>query len=495
MSATTTAAGDGPSEGSPAGDGKDEGPAAPSGWHVLLEIPLRRRVAILVSVGAGLLVALISVAVFFTAYRALYDQLDQSLVERATAASSSDLADPTLLFKVVSSDALAAGDFRVAIVSANGRALFIQGSQPPVGQPEIQVAEGLPQPPRTGFVNGTPYRVVAVQAGPGRALVLAQELDPTRRTLSRLAIVLVVVGGIGVALAALVGVAIARAGLRPVERLISATERVARTGDLQPITVTGGDEIARLTRSFNAMLAALASSIDRQRRLVADAGHELRTPLTSLRTNLELLVAAEEGAASGRPDAPRLSAEDRAELTADLRAQIDELATLVGDVVELARDDPPEIAAEHLDLSEVVERALDRARPRAPGVRFSAELVPCEVIGDASALERAVLNLLDNAAKWSPPEATVQVVLRAGVAPERPGTAVLEVADAGPGIAPEERALVFDRFFRSADARTMPGSGLGLSIVAQTAARHHGGVSAHEAPTGGALLRFWIPRA
>ena len=475
--------------------GADDAPPAPSGWHLLLEIPLRRRVAILVSVGAGLLVALISVAVFLTAYRALYDQLDESLVERATAASSSDLADPTLLLRVVSSDALAAGDFRVALVGSTGRALFIQGNEPPVGPQEYAVARGEPQPPRTGVVDGAPYRVVAVSSGEGRALVLAQELEPTRRTLSRLAIVLVAVGGIGVVLAALVGVAIARAGLRPVERLISATERVASTGDLQPITVTGGDEIARLTRSFNAMLAALASSIDRQRRLVADAGHELRTPLTSLRTNLELLVAAEEGAASGRADAPRLSPEDRAELTADLRAQIDELATLVGDVVELARDDPPEIAAEHLDLSEVVERALDRARPRAPGVTFDATLAPCEIVGDSSALERAILNLLDNAAKWSPPGATVSVVLRAGVAPERPGTAVLEIADAGPGIAPEERDLVFDRFFRSVDARTMPGSGLGLSIVAQTAARHHGGVSAHEAPTGGALLRFWVPRA
>ncbi|MCD2189050.1 HAMP domain-containing sensor histidine kinase [Actinomycetospora soli] len=484
---------DGPADAT-AGAGTER-PGPPSGWHVLLEIPLRRRVAILVSVGAGLLVALIAVAVFLTAYRALYDQLDESLVERATAAASSDLADPSLLYRAVSSDALAAGDFRVAIVLADGRALSIQGSVPPIGSPEVAVASGTPQPPRTGIVGGAPYRVVAVQAGTGRALVLAQELEPTRRTLSRLAIVLVVVGSIGVVLAALVGVAIARAGLRPVERLISATERVARTGDLQPITVTGGDEIARLTRSFNAMLAALASSIDRQRRLVADAGHELRTPLTSLRTNLELLVAAEEGAASGRPDAPRLSPEDRTELTDDLRAQIDELATLVGDVVELARDDPPEVAAEHLDLSEVVERALDRARPRAPGVTFAAELAPLEVVGDASALERAVLNLLDNAAKWSPPGATVTVVLREGMAPERPGTAVLEIADEGPGIAPEERELVFDRFFRSADARTMPGSGLGLSIVAQTATRHHGGVAAHEAPSGGALLRLWLPRA
>ncbi|PVZ14982.1 HAMP domain-containing sensor histidine kinase [Actinomycetospora cinnamomea] len=462
--------------------------------HVLQGIPLRRRVGILVSVGGGLLVALIAVAVYLTAQRALYDQLDESLVQRATVAASGDLADPALLLRV-SQDALAAGEVRVAIVTAGGEAVTIAGNSPPLGAPEVAAARRDPATSvRTGVVDGQLHRVVAVYAGEGRALVLAQELDPTRRTLSKLAVVLLVTGASGVLLAALTGVAIARAGLRPVERLISATARVARTGDLRPIPVTGGDEIARLTSSFNAMLAALASSIERQRRLVADAGHELRTPLTSLRTNLELLMASEQ--ASSHPDAPRLSDEDRAELQADLRAQVDELATLVGDVVELARDDPPEVAAEPLDLADVVERALDRARRRAAAenVTFDVDLASCEVTGDANALERAALNLLDNAAKWSPPGGRVRVTLRHGVAPERPGTAVLEVADAGPGIADEELDLVFERFYRSLDARTMSGSGLGLSIVAQVAGRHHGGVSAGRAPEGGALLRFWIPR-
>ena len=472
-----------------------EGETRRERWF-LLDIPLRRRVAILSAVGAGLLVALVSVAAFVTVQRALYDQLDQNLLQRATTAASSDLADPVLLLGV-SSDALAAGDLRVAVVLADGRAVSLIGNQPPIGPSDVQVARGVGEEPRTGFAAGAPYRVVAVPAGTGRALVLAQELDPTRETLRRLAIVLVLVGGVGVLLAALTGVTIARAGLRPVQRLTAATERVAATGDLRPMAVTGGDEIARLTHSFNAMLAALSSSIDRQRRLVADAGHELRTPLTSLRTNLELLVASD--AATRRDEGPRLSPEDRAELLADLRAQVDELATLVGDVVELARDDPPEVAAQPRDLAEVVERALDRARRRAGGaggeaVEFDADLTGIEVVGDANALERAVLNLLDNAAKWSPPGSRVRVTLRPGRAPERPGTALLEVADAGPGIAEDELALVFERFFRSVTARTMPGSGLGLSIVAQVAARHRGGVTAARAPEGGALLTLWLPR-
>ena len=215
----------------------------------------------------------------------------------------------------------------------------------------------------------------------------------------------------------------ARAGLRPVQRLTWATERVAATGDLRPIPVEGSDELARLTRSFNGMLDALAASREQQRRLVADAGHELRTPLTSMRTNLELLAAAE------RPGAPTLPEGDRAEILDDVSAQVTELSTLVGDLVELARDDPPLVVHEPVELTEVVERALERARRRAGDVEFVATLVPWTLVGDATALERAVLNLLDNAAKWSPPGATVRVQMR----PLDDWWVLLEVADAGPG--------------------------------------------------------------
>jgi two-component system sensor histidine kinase MprB len=213
-------------------------------------------------------------------------------------------------------------------------------------------------------------------------------------------LVFILVGGAGVLLAAAAGTAVAQGGLRPVQRLTEATERIARTGDLQPIAISGDDELARLTGSFNSMLAALAESQERQRRLVADAGHELRTPLTSLRTNLELL------AASDRPDAPSLSEQDRKEISGDVRAQVEELSTLVGDIVELAREDAPQVVHEPVELADVVERALARAARRAPGVHFEVDLVPWSLLGDANALERAVLNLLDNAVKWSPPGAT-----------------------------------------------------------------------------------------
>ncbi len=235
----------------------------------------------------------------------------------------------------------------------------------------------------------------------------------------------------------------------------------------------GNDEIARLAASFNTMLAALAASRDRQRQLVADAGHELRTPLTSLRTNLDLLVQADRRGG--------LSQESRAELLTDLRFQIEELTTLIGDLVELARDEPMPAAVEPVDLAEIVHRSVDRVRRRASSLEFDVRTSPWWVTGEAAALERAVTNLLDNAAKWSPPLGVVTVRLDGDT---------LLVADEGPGITEEDLPHVFDRFYRSTESRAMPGSGLGLAIVRQVAERHGGSVRAGTARTGGAA--FWL---
>jgi two-component system sensor histidine kinase MprB len=330
--------------------------------------------------------------------------------------------------------------------------------------------------------------------------------------------VLALVGVSGVVLAGVAGATVAGAGLRPVQRLTEATERVASTGDLRPIPVTGDDELARLTQSFNAMLGAVAAAQEQQRRLVADAGHELRTPLTSLRTNVELmLAAASQDRAGGPAGTPALSETDREEIFDDVRGQIEELSTLVGDLVELARSDAPEAVHEHVEMVDVVERALQRVSRRAGDVRFEARLQPCTVVGDATALERAVLNLLDNAAKWSPPTGVVRVALSLDQRPDehadkrpdkrpderteqRPDQrldervwAVLEVLDEGPGIAEHDLPRVFDRFYRATEDRGRPGSGLGLAIVKQVAERHGGSVRAGRGDPSGALLALRVP--
>lgn len=443
-------------------------------------ISLRARIGVLAAAVAAGAVLLVSMAVFVTVRESILDSLDENLYQRATAAAQSELADPDLLTQIPPS-IFGASDIRIALLYSSGIAQSARGAaMPPMDVTELAVARGVEE---ESFRTAGSYRVVAVQAGAGRALVIAQKLDAAQQLTAKLALLLPAIGGVGVVLAAIAGLAVARAGLRPVQRLTAATERVTATGELNPIRVSGSDELARLTQSFNEMLGALAASQEQQRRLVADAGHELRTPLTSLRTNLELLAAADQ------PGAPLLPEGERKEILVDVRAQVEELSQLVGDLVELARDDAPATQYEPVELSDAVERALERVRRRAGEIRFDVHPVPWTLIGDATALERAVLNLLDNAVKWSPPCGTV----RLSMVPLNEWTVVIEVADSGPGIAEADLPHVFDRFYRADTSRTMPGSGLGLAIVRQVAVRHGGAVWAGRAPEGGALLVLRLP--
>jgi two-component system sensor histidine kinase MprB len=442
---------------------------------------MRSRVALLVVATAGFAVVIVSLAAYFTMRMELFHELDTSLVSRAHQVASLQQQFPETL-QTTPSVSLLASEVDVCFITvAFGEIECTDASlkAPLQSGPEVAVAQGTSdQSLRTLSVGGTRYRVVAVPVGNDVALVLAHSTKDTETTLDDLRLVLLFAGLAGIVVAAVAGLLVARAGLRPVERLTKAAEHIARTGQLTPIEVDSDDELGRLARSFNAMLLALGSSRARQRQLVADAGHELRTPLTSLRTNLDLLAQSDAAGERG------LGSADRAALLADVRAQIEELSGLVADLVELARDDPPASADEEVDLALVAERAIDRVRRRAPGIRFDADLEPWLVVGESSALERAVTNLVDNAAKWSPAGAAVEVRLHGGR---------LTVADSGPGIAEADLPYVFERFYRSTDARGMPGSGLGLAIVRQAAERHAGSVSAWRAHTGGALLVLDLP--
>ena len=208
-----------------------------------------------------------------------------------------------------------------------------------------------------------------------------------------------------------------------------------------------------------------------------DAGHELRTPLTSLRTNIELLAS---DARTGM-----LKADDRVEILNDVTAQLVEFTALIGDLVQLAREDAAG-RPEPLDFRDVVNAALDRVRRRGHGLVFDVELDPFYVIGESDSLERAVTNLLDNAVKWSPPGGTIRVQLEG----DR-----LRVADQGPGIADADLPHVFDRFYRANTARNTPGTGLGLSIVAQSIRQHGGWVKAGRSAQGGAEFTIQLPGA
>ncbi|MEV6300494.1 HAMP domain-containing sensor histidine kinase [Actinoplanes sp. NPDC051861] len=331
------------------------------------------------------------------------------------------------------------------------------------------------------------YLMLTVPIAGGGAVQVGMDPSPDERVLTLFALLLAFGCAAGIAGAALLGRTVSRAGLAPVDRLTGAVEKVAVTMDLtRPIEVSGHDEIARLGRSVNAMLTAIDAARHAQRALVEDAGHELRTPLTSIRTNVELLLEVER-----KPElAHRLPPEERAKLLADLDAQVGELATLTTELVELSREEGSREAVEEVELAEVVGAAIARVRIRAPGLTFDTDLDQVTVLGRSGELERMVVNVLDNAAKWSPAGATVTTRIAADPSGRR---CRLTVTDAGPGIAAEDLPHVFDRFYRATAARSMPGSGLGLAIVAQTATSHGGTVSADPAPSGGTTVTITLP--
>jgi two-component system, OmpR family, sensor histidine kinase MprB len=447
----------------------------PGRWHYRRS--LASRVAVLTTVAVGLSITLLAFTAFLVMRQQLMSSLDQSLLNRAHKATAvSTLSELTV--RGWPPWVLGAADVRVIYLTLDGPPSGTDIPHFTLGRPEYDVVTGKNESVVRTLVTdeGERFRVATVSAGSGQALVLAQPLAANDRTLEKLSGVLFVFGALGILAALLLGWLVARNGLRPVRRLTSAVERIAVTEDLRPLRVEGDDEVARLSTAFNQMLLALGASRDRQRRLVADASHELRTPLTSLRTNLDLLRQAEGNTA--------LPAEARLELLDDVRAQIEELSALVGDLVELARDEPMTRTVAEVDLAEVVDRAVTRVRRRAQQVSFDVELEPWRVVGDASSLERAVTNLLDNASKWSPAEGTVTVRLAQGM---------LTVDDQGSGIAEADRPHIFERFYRADESRAMPGSGLGLAIVQQVIDRHGGQIEVSQAPSGGARFAVWLP--
>jgi two-component system sensor histidine kinase MprB len=315
-------------------------------------------------------------------------------------------------------------------------------------------------------------RMLVVPLGDGRAAQVALPLDRVDDVIHRLVVVLFVMIVAGVAIAVIAGRFVASAALRPVQRLRTATGEVARSRRAGArIPVEGNDELADLASSFNEMLAALELSILSQQALVADASHELRTPITTLRTNVEFLLR-EPGLAGYVP------------LLTELRQELEDLGALVTDLVELARDEQAAEQSGDVRLDEIVAVVVTRAKRRAPALKFVTDAEPLVVSGSAERLERAIANIIDNAVKWSPDGGAVEVTVAAGE---------VVVRDHGPGIDSGDLPHIFDRFYRSGDARGLPGSGLGLAIVRQVADSHGGSVVAERAPGGGTRVRLRLP--
>jgi len=469
----------------------------PRAWladHRWRQLSLRSRFTLLAAGAAAVAVVVVATASWLIVQAKLYQQFDDQLRSYAQLADKSSSASEALA-TLRPADRADPGDdgpdrpaeLVVQFVSPSG-VVTTAGAEGtdhiPVTDRARAVADGQPAQVERLRIGHDQYRVWTVATQDGLVQV-ARDAEDIEQTLTELGLLHSLVGVVGVLGAAVLGRSVARAALRPVDTLTAGAERVAHTQDLKAkIPVAGRGEIARLAEAFNAMLSALSTSRTAQRRLVEDAGHELRTPLTSLRNNVELLIHAEEPSNSAKV----LSAADRTRLLGDLGTQAVELSTLVGELVELAKEDSSPEPFVPVDLADVVGSAVERARARAPQVQFDTALARVHVRGGPVSMERAVLNLLDNAAKWSPSGGTVWVNVR-----REDDHAVMSVADEGPGIDPVDLPHVFERFYRAESARALPGSGLGLAIVAQVAAAHGGAARAGRADAGGALLELRLP--
>lgn len=449
---------------------------------------LRTRLALAFAVVGAVVAALVGLLSYRAASERITAEIDQSLRSVATAV----VAGQTQVLE--STAAPADGPRRgpretepqyVGLtVAADGTATYLGGRR--ITLPIPAEAAALASAPAgrtaTAEVQQGPdtFRVLATAVGAGRAVLVAVDVSDTDRVLADTARQIAGAGLAVLVAAALAGWLLARQITRRLERLTRVAEEVSGTGELdRAVPVEGRDEVGRLAASFTTMLRRLATARDAQDRLVQDAAHELRTPLTSLRTNASVLRRIAELPPTAR---------DR--LVDDLQSETRELSHLVDELVELAlsrRSDEGAEPDEPVDLAAVARTAAERVRRRSGReVRVDAD-GDTTVLGRRQGLERAVGNLLENAVKFDPDGAAPVEV--------RVGAGGVTVSDRGPGIAAEDAARVFDRFYRADSARGLPGSGLGLSIVRDVAQAHGGAVFARPRAGGGAEVGFTVDDA
>jgi two-component system, OmpR family, sensor histidine kinase MprB len=429
-------------------------------------VTFRARLVLAATTAVVIAVVLAAVSAYVVSNNSLIGSLDDTLTQQAGAVANSNAP--------ISNGCTATSGQCVQVISQEGQ------TGGPVVVPVTASVRAVASGKSPGFfsdvtIRGVDARQIVYPLQNG-ALQITAPLTGVNKELRSLALDLWIIAAVGVTLAVLLGLLVGRTALVPLNSLTEAVEELAETTDVsQRLDAGGPDELGRLRRAFNRLLAALDSSRDAQRQLVLDASHELRTPLTSLKTNMEVARRLNE-----------LAPEEREVLIGDVLTQLDELTSLVGDLSELARGEVPALSSGIVSLDSVVADAVSVATThgRSRNVTFAATIEPSLVAGSRNRLERAIGNLLDNALKWSPDGGVVEVSCVAGT---------VVVRDHGPGVSDEDLVHIFDRFYRAPAARGRPGSGLGLAIVAQVAREEGGSVIAGHAPGGGAIFRFSLP--
>jgi two-component system, OmpR family, sensor histidine kinase MprB len=443
-------------------------------------VTFRTRVITATVAAAAIAVIIACFASYFTTRSALFNSVDQSLFQASKQPLNSHFDDRLI---GASSE----------IVLPNKE--MLNNSNIPIDPTVMSAANGkTAQVIRTITIGNQSYRELVVplpansilgcsatgvcqQISTTSAQLIVVDVTGQVTELSHLVSTLMIVAAGGLLLAFGLGLFLARQALHPLEEVTNEIETVATTNDLQYRLVEGDeDELGRLRRVFNRLLRSVESSQNLQRQLVVDASHELRTPLTSLRTNAQVLSRASE-----------LSDEELHQITDDMIMQVDELAALVTDLGELARGERSEGALERLRLDDCVDECVETARTyaRIRDITIGVEIETSYVEARHDRLNRAISNLLTNAVKFTPEGGRIAV---------RSSHGLVSVADSGPGITDADRQFVFDRFWRSPSARSQPGSGLGLSIVAQVVNEFSGTVTVDRDPElGGARFTIQLP--
>jgi len=445
---------------------------------------IRRRIALVSAVAVAITIVLISIGTFLGARRQIVSQIDESLLARAAVV---DRLRPGALFAVLGIERVDVQRERIVppgvadFDASYYQVIFRNGGVVNAGAEDLVLPKPTrgdlnPDEPmlRSEWVDGVHLRIVTIRPNEGEVVLqIGRALTEADAAMARLSVLLLVGGVVGIALAAGFGLLVASQAVKPIDSLAKAVGTIAETQTFsERVAVVGNDEVAELSREFNLLLDELESAKQEQVRLVRDAGHELRTPLTALRTNLEVLQRHEVGP------------EQHARILGAAHGEVEELASLVAEVVDLATDRYEEEAVGSVDLGDVVETVaarIEKRRGRVVEVSSDGSIVT----GKRQALERAVSNVVGNADKFSPAQAAVSVDVAEGV---------VIVSDNGPGFDEQDLPYVFERFYRSDTARSQPGSGLGLSIVKQIVDDHNGEVFARNRPTGsGAEVGFAIP--
>lgn len=437
----------------------------------------RLRVTVMASLAVAIALVGASLVVYYVYRQDSLSQVDHELGASLGVAPLNQILTVRQTFRptrqvITTKDISSSRTFRIVLGSSGSVA---EVHQVPVNVTVADFSAAAPFRYRTITAKGVRSRQLTV-SGPTSTVTVTRSLADIDRSLSRLRWLLVLTSMGGIAIVAILGALASGRVVAPLRRLTETTERITETGDLSARTgQRGKDEVSRLSTQLDALFTTLEQSQQAQRQFVADASHELRTPLATLRANVGLLA---------HPNG--LTSAERTELVADVEEELESMTTLVSELVELARGDELDVEPKEFRLDQVVQSSLVRAARRTPSVVFRPDLQSTTIHGLPDRVERAVDNLLDNAQKWSPPGATVDVRVRDGM---------VEVRDRGPGIAADDVPFVFNRFYRSITARGAPGAGLGLAIVKQVADAHNGSVTVEDAPEGGAILRMTLSAA